>query len=352
VTAHKHLNKLGFDAFFRRQLMDPEASLQRVARVIQVQRDTITVADGRSEYSMPLGGSWFRRPPLERPTVGDWVLLDTRRSRVESVLERRSAITRIAAGGRGEIQIIAANVDVLFIVTSCNEEFNLSRLERYLALALEAAVEPVVILTKTDLCDAPDIYADAARGLRHDLSVECVNALDAETLSGLRRWCQPGRTVALIGSSGVGKSTLVNSLAGRAIKDTAPVREADSRGRHTTSYRALHRLPGGVLVLDAPGIRELGIGDADAGVAAMFDDIETLAARCRFSNCSHAAEPGCAVRQALAGGLLDKRRFRNYRKLRDEQIRNAELLARRGRPARTGRRRQRSDGPGEPPVSG
>jgi ribosome biogenesis GTPase / thiamine phosphate phosphatase len=339
VSARDQLETLGFDDFFRQQVQEAESGHLRAARVIELQRENLTASDGSTEIEVSIAGRWFQLPPARRPTVGDWVMLDAAQSRIERLLERKSVLARIAPGGRDDVQVIAANVDVLFIVTSCNEEFNRSRLERYLALALEAAIEPVIVLTKADLCAAPDAYAQAAASLRQGQDVVCVNARESDSLEGVRRWCVPGRTVALVGSSGVGKSTLVNTLAGREIKSTAPARASDARGRHTTSYRALHVLPGGALLLDVPGIRELRVADAEAGLARMFEDVAALAARCRFSDCSHLSEPGCAVLDAMASGELDARRLQNYRKLREEQAQAAERLARR---TRAPRRRTRS----------
>jgi ribosome biogenesis GTPase / thiamine phosphate phosphatase len=345
VSARDPLETLGFDDFFRRQVPEAQWEHLRAARVVELQRETVTASDGRAEVELAIGGRWFQLPPARRPTVGDWVMLDAAHSRIERLLERKSVLARIAPGGRDEVQVIAANVEVLFIVTSCNEEFNRSRLERYLALALEAGIEPVIVLTKADQCDAPETFARAARTLRQGQDVECVNAREPDSLHGVRRWCVPGRTVALVGSSGVGKSTLVNTLAGREMKSTAPARASDARGRHTTSYRALHVLPGGALLLDVPGIRELRIADAEAGLARMFEDVEALAARCRFSDCSHLREPGCAVLDALASGELDARRLQNYRKLREEQAHAMERLARRTRaPRRRTRSKDEPDG--------
>ena len=227
------------------------------------------------------------------------------------------------------MQLIAANIDILFIVTSCNEEFKESRVERYLALAAEAGVIPVIVLTKIDQCGDSDSYAKRARNVQPGVAVELVNALDRSTFGGVLAWIEPGSTVALVGSSGVGKSTLLNTLAETRIAATGEIREDDKKGRHTTSHRALYRLPGGGLLIDVPGIRELKVAELDGSLATVFGDIEALAAQCKFADCRHESEPGCAVRGAVESGDLDARRLRNFRKLLRENERNSASLAER-----------------------
>ncbi len=298
-----------------------------------VHRSSYRVYDGDHERHVVTGSRWFRGETQDRPTIGDWVLLDDSRERIERLLERKSLFKRLAAGvstgQRAEIQLIAANVDTLFVVTSCNEEFNESRLERYLALARESKVTPVVILTKSDLTNERSGFMQRTRRLCRTISVEIVNALDAETLAGVRAWISPGQTVALVGSSGVGKSTLLNTLAGREVQITKDIREDDSHGRHTTTHRSLHLLKDGGLLLDVPGMRELAIADAADSLAEMFDDVEVLAERCRFADCAHRAEPGCAVQAAIESAKLDPRRLRSYEKLMREEARNSATLAER-----------------------
>ena len=321
------LERLGWRSFFQQQLALDEIEHARPARVLTVQRSGITVGDTAGERHIALAKKWFSQPAEARPAIGDWVLLSEQGDTVLRVLERTSVFTRVTAGVKADLQVIAANVDTLFVVTSCNDEFNPSRLERYLALAAEAGVEPVVVLTKADLCDATDRYVEAVHAVRRNVAVECVNALDPATIAGVRAWCRPGQTVAMVGSSGVGKSTLLNSLAGEEKQTTGAIRESDTRGRHTTSHRSLHLLPNGSLLLDSPGMRELKMVDVEQGVTEVFDDVGELALKCRFTDCGHEDEPGCAVRAAIESGELDERRLLNYRKLLREQARHTTTIA-------------------------
>ena len=323
------LTDLGWSPVFQQQLTLEEMETLTPARVFAVQRSGLKLVFEGGEVDVPLGGRWFQGSPEDRPTVGDWVLLDLPGGAIERLLERKSLLKRMSVSRPGDVQLIAANVDVLFLVSSCNEEFNLSRMERYLALAMEAGVQPVIVLTKADLTDDPDSYRAAAETLGRDLVVELVNALDSDSLGCLQAWCGRGQTVTLLGSSGVGKSTLINSLSGRTVQATGEIREDDAKGRHTTTHRSLHLLPGGGLLLDSPGMRELGITDADVGLSSAFEDVEALAALCRFNDCGHQSEPGCAVREAIAAGRLDERRLESYRKLRREELYNTETVAER-----------------------
>jgi ribosome biogenesis GTPase len=306
------LQDYGFVPFFAQQTSLDDIEQGRVGRVIEVQRSLITVIGGSEERSIPLSSSWHNAAPEDRPTVGDWVVLDEQCSKVERVLDRKSVFQRVAAGERSEIQLIAANIDILFVVTSCNEEFKESRLERYLALAAEAGVIPVVVITKIDLSDDPDSYVERARSVQPGVHVESINALDKSTFDGVTAWIEPGSTIALVGSSGVGKSTLLNTVAETRIAATGEIRADDKKGRHTTSHRALHRLPGGGLLIDVPGIREVKVAEVDAALATVFKDIEVLASNCRFTDCLHQAEPGCAVRKAVENGDIETRRLVSY----------------------------------------
>lgn len=300
------------------------------ARVVTVQRTGLTIAPAVGEYTfINVSGRYFIQDPLSRPTVGDWVAVDPATGSLAAVLERTSLIKRLSPGNTGEIQLIAANIDTAFLVTSCNADFNLARLERYLSVVLEADIQPVVVLTKIDMVAEPESYLDEARQLGAEIPIEAVNALNIDSLAGLGGWCGPGQSIALLGSSGVGKSTLVNSLAGNTLQTTQAVREEDDKGRHTTTYRSLHRLPMGGVILDSPGMREFQLADAEQGLESLFADIETLAEQCKFNDCHHDSEPGCAVQQAIADGTLEPRRLDSYFKLQREDQFNRETLAER-----------------------
>jgi len=299
------------------------------ARVMSVARSELSVQGDRVQLRIQLDREWQRKAPEQRPTIGDWVLVSNAQQQLVRVLDRQSLFKRKAAGERAEIQLIAANVDILFIVSSCNDDFNLSRLERYLALAYESEVEPIVILTKADLCNDPNDYLDEVRQLGNQLQVLALNATADNSTDLLAPWCQPGQTVALVGSSGVGKSTLINTLLGDEIQSTGSIRLDDSKGRHTTTARSLHCLANGALVLDSPGIRELQLTDVATGLADVFRDLEELALRCKFADCEHGSEPQCAVQQAIADGVLEARRLESYRKLKREDAHNTQTIAER-----------------------
>ncbi|MBW6507215.1 MAG: ribosome small subunit-dependent GTPase A [Rhodobacteraceae bacterium] len=307
------LADLGWSDHFARQIAADEAALLPL-RLIGIQRSRATGLgpDGALTLHFPPGLN------SGEVAVGDWVLADPANARIVRVLARRSLLTRKAAGVEVRAQLIAANIDTLFIVSSCNADFNPARLERYVALALEAGVAPVIVLTKADLAADPADYATRAQALSpHIAAVLALNATAPEALGALRPWCGPGQTVAFAGSSGVGKSTLVNGLAGLALA-TQGIRADDAKGRHTTTARSLHLMPGGGLLIDMPGMRELALIDATEGIAELFDDLEALAATCRFRDCAHDGEPGCALATEVAAGRLDAARLARWQKLRRE----------------------------------
>lgn len=250
--------------------------------------------------------------------AGDWVLVEHEADRVIRLLDRQSLLARMAAGEDHRRQSIAANLDALFIVSSCNEDFNASRLERYLALAFDASVTPVVVLTKVDLCADASHYVATAERLAPSLVVVALDATNPSSVEQLEPWLAPGRTVAFVGSSGVGKSTLANSVIGDPVQRTSGIREDDARGRHTTTTREMFPTASGAWVIDTPGMRELRLGAAAPDLGAVFDDVEQFAAQCRFRDCQHVDDAGCAVTRAVAEGALDARRLDNYRKLQRE----------------------------------
>ncbi|MDI9237789.1 ribosome small subunit-dependent GTPase A [Lysobacter sp. LF1] len=313
----------------------------RPARVIEQHRSGYVVADG-PEHSFRVESlpEWQRPPGYrkgtvtidQRPGVGDWLLIEGRKA--VALLPRRSTIKRGAAGEHYQQQLIAANVDTVFVVCGLDDDFNPRRIERYLLLVRGGGVEPVVVLTKADQAAAAD--ADAVPGAvaalvelaAQGVAVRAVNAKDPDSVRALDEWLGPGCTAVLIGSSGAGKSTLTNTMLGIEKMKTSAVREHDSRGRHTTTHRALIPLPSGACLIDTPGMRELKpTGEED--VAENFSDVEALAEQCRFRDCKHQKEPGCAVREAIEGGKLDPQRFANYLKLSDEVAGAANRLAHR-----------------------
>lgn len=321
------LQKLGLVPFFTQQIADTSIPRNRLGRVTSVQRSKSTVICDAGKQSVELSPTLRQAVTIDRPTVGDWVVLDESLTKIEQVLERKSLFKRIGAGSGTEIQPIAANIDTLFIVTSCNEEFKESRLERYLTLCVEAGATPVIVLTKTDLTDDTDTYISRARSVQAGVPVETINALDPTTLDGVRAWIDDNSTVALVGSSGVGKSTILNALAENPLAATSEIREQDKKGRHTTTHRELHQLPSGGLLIDVPGIRELRVAEIEHSIGTVFEDIELLAMQCQFADCNHVTEPGCAVLQAIEEKLLDSRRLANYQKLRRENALATATLA-------------------------
>ena len=317
TSSDQTLEDLGWRDWFNDQVSADEAEQCHPVRVMAVHRGQIAVA-GAGTHGLIAPNIPGAGPEGDHPTVGDWLLIDAATQLPVRVLQRMNLFKRRAPGDPRKEQMIAANVDTLFVVASCNQDFSVARLERYLVLAREVGVNPVVVLTKTDLTDTPEDFAAAARAIEPGLRVETVNGRDPASVAGLASWCGPGQTVALLGSSGVGKSTLVNTLRGSDSIATQPIRAADATGRHTTTVREMHRLSGGGWLLDTPGMRELQLSDAAIGIAELFDDFVLTAQDCRFSNCAHGGEPGCAIRAAIATGTLTTDRFDRWRKLAAE----------------------------------
>jgi len=316
------LQGLGWSQDFADRLGPDDAGLAP-ARVAMVHRSRLMVETGagqvRLDPSAPATTTDF--------AVGDWVMMEPETRRLVRRLERRTLLSRRTEGGRFP-QLVVANVDTMFIVTSCNEDFSPARLERYLALVNEAGIASVIVLTKVDQVDDAEVYRAEADALQRDLPVVLLNAKMPDAALILAPWCRPGQTVALIGSSGVGKSTLLNTLADKAPDDAQPtggIREGDAKGRHTTTSRSLHAIAGGACAIDTPGMRTLHVSDAGAGLDQVFAEVTDLAPMCRFRDCTHAHEPGCAVQAAVAAGALSAARLDRWRKLDAENHANTPV---------------------------
>ena len=322
------LEDLGWNAGFSAHVSADEARDCHPVRVMTVHRGKIAVSGAgvRHLVSPYIVGA---QPSDDHPTVGDWLLIDDVTLEPIRILPRTNLFKRRSPGDPGRDQMIAANIDTVFIVASCNQDFSVARIERYLVMAHEVGVAPVVVLTKTDLTDTPQAFADAARGIAPGLRIETVDGRDPADTARLAAWCGPGQTVALLGSSGVGKSTLVNTLRGSDSIATQAIREHDATGRHTTTVREMHRLSRGGWLLDTPGMREVQLSDAASGIAEVFDDFELAAQGCRFSDCSHGVEPGCTIRAAIVSGALTTDRFDRWRKLAEEESPKAPIYPKR-----------------------
>lgn len=302
----------------------------RLVRVIEQHRSGYHVSDGISEFPVETPRPWLRPEvdPDERPAVGDWVLLDPEKDVIDALLPRRSLLKRAAAGEHYRSQPIAANVDNVLVVCGLDLDFNPRRLERYHLLTVGSGARMVLVLTKADLCpDLQDCVAQLEPLAAAGVPIHAVNAKDRKTLDVLDPYFAEGCSSVLVGSSGAGKSTLTNTLLGIEKQRTNTVRANDSRGRHTTTHRALIRMPGGGCLIDTPGMRELKLSGEEAIDAGAFDDVEALTAQCRFRDCSHGSEPSCAVRTALQSGELDSERYANYLKLQGELAGAVDSLA-------------------------
>ncbi len=323
--ASLELTDFGWDQFFHSQLPDDLPPTTVPVRVMNVQKSGLHVA--APEIDTHIDASMVSQDFIA--TVGDWLLFDCESGRAVQRLERKSLFQRRAPGTDRRVQLIAANIDTLFVVSSCNQDFNVARIERYLAIAREAGVMSVIVLTKSDLAEDPQSFVHAAVKLAPDVVVEAVNALKKENLHCLEAWLGKGQTIALLGSSGVGTSTYRKTLLGQDQIETQDIRTGDDKGRHTTTSRSLFRLPGNAWLLDTPGMRELQLTDVQSGIDDVFAEISALAKDCKFTNCVHESEPGCAVRQAVNDGDIDEARVNRWRKLMREDAHNRESIAER-----------------------
>ncbi len=346
------LESLGWSPFFEDALGPHTQAGLIPARVAAQHRGELVLLTGEGELRADVAGRLTHEAASgELPAVGDWVAVRPReegRATVHAVLPRRSKFSRKEAWGRTAEQVVAANVDTVFLVSGLGPDVNPRRLERYLTMAWESGATPVIVLTKVDLVDDPSAFVAEVEAIAFGVPVHVVSGITGEGLDTLGAYLAPGRTVALLGSSGVGKSTLVNSLYGSELLATREVRASDGTGRHTTTHRELVPLPGGGLLLDTPGMRELQLWEAPGGLEGAFAEITALAADCRFADCAHRHEPGCAVLGAIERGELAPERIASYRKLERElhalEVRqDARLAAEERKQRRTFTRALRTD---------
>ncbi len=329
------LNALGWHPFFSRPFDALDDDTLTPARVARQDRERYVVLAEEGAFLAQVSGKMrgAAGTRADFPAVGDWVAVRARpdegAATIHALLPRRSSFSRKVAGETTEEQIVAANVDTAFLVSGLDGDFNLRRIERYVTLAWNSGALPVIVLNKADLCDDPLARLDEVAAVAMGVDIHLVSAATGAGLDALQAYLRPGTTVAFLGSSGVGKSTLVNHLLGDERMQTGAVREDDSRGRHVTTHRELLTVPGGGLVIDTPGMRELQLWGDEDSLQGAFADVEALAVRCRFRDCSHDAEPGCAVGDALEAGTLEPARFHSYLKLKRELA----YLARRQREA-------------------
>ncbi|WP_420319378.1 ribosome small subunit-dependent GTPase A [Gorillibacterium massiliense] len=324
------LNLWGWSPYYKQNFQkladqSPELNLQP-GRVIAEHKLSYTLITENGELLGEVSGK-FRFAATERehyPAVGDWVAISPRysdgRATIHAVLPRKSKFSRKAAGLTTDEQIVATNVDTIFLVNALNQDFNMRRLERYLILAWESGANPVIILSKADLVADPSVQIAAAESVAPGVPIFAVSAQNGSGLDALTPFLAPGQTTAFLGSSGVGKSSLLNRLAGRELQEVQEIRADDDKGKHTTTHREIFLLPQGGLLIDTPGMREIQLWESEDGLSEAFSDIEELAAQCRFADCSHKKEPGCAVKRALASGTLDRSRYDSYRKLEAELV--------------------------------
>jgi len=337
------LDGLGWSPFFEQQLTEDDRARFAPARVVWEAREHYRLSTGEAEWDGRLAGRLRHRAASrgDLPAVGDWVVAALRPAErtatIQRRLDRRSAFMRGAAGRSTDEQVVAANVDTVLLVTSCNRDFNVRRMERYLALTWESGASPIIVLNKADLSAEPEAWRTEMSIVSQGVPIVMVSALRGDGMTELAALIRASGTTALLGSSGVGKSTLTNALAGEERQGVLPIRDADDRGQHRTTARQLFCLEGGGVLIDTPGMRELQLLDADAGLGQAFADVESLAVDCRFRDCAHTSEPGCAVLRAVETGSLAAERLESFRRLLREE---AFLRARHDGSARAERSRK------------
>ncbi len=298
---------------------------EKLGRISEVNKNSYKIRFLEQEIPAKLKGSFYEEDAEKLPVVGDYVKFLYNRqgdSVILSVCERKSFLQRPDQAKTGVMQYMVANADYLFIVTSLNEDYNYNRIVRYVSIAAHGGAIPVVILTKSDLCTNPGRYISEVEQISDKVRVHAISARYGIGLDELKEYMTPGTTICLMGSSGTGKSTLINTLVGEEVLKTSAVREDDDKGRHTTTYRKLIELPGQVTIIDTPGMREVGMAEVQDGIDETFSDIVELESRCRFSDCRHETEPGCAIKAAIASGELSAERYELYKNLGRENTNN------------------------------
>lgn len=318
-------NKLGWNAFLDEHSLKYQNKHFYIGRICSEHKNSYKLLCAKGELTAVISGKFRNECNINKnyPAVGDWVAFDLieneNKAIIQDVLPRKSRFCRKAAGQKTEEQVIAANIDTAFIVCALNYDFNLRRIERYLSLTWQSGITPVIVLAKPDLCQDLDKKLLEVESIAFGVDIHVVNNLSKDGIKQLEPYCKEGQTIILLGSSGVGKSSLINNLLHEDRMQIKDLRKNIDKGQHTTTHRQMLIIPTGGLIIDTPGMRELQLWDADEGLSNCFEEIETLALNCRFNDCKHQNEPDCAIQQAINDGQLDIRRLENYSKMLKEQ---------------------------------
>lgn len=319
------LNKLGFDAFLEKHLQQCQIGTLSIGRICVEHKSGYKIYSEIGELTATLSGKLRNNCKTKEdfPAVGDWIAFQPAdgetKAVIQMILPRKSKFSRKVAGNETQEQVIASNVDFAFIVCALNYDFNLRRIERYLSLIWQSGATPVVVLTKSDLCDNVQEKISAVSDIALGVDIHSINNISTDGIETLQKYFVNNKTVVLLGSSGVGKSTLINNLAHENVMKVNKLRSNIDKGRHTTTHKQMFILPNGGLIIDTPGIRELQLWDAEDGISQCFSDIEKLAEGCKFGNCQHNNEPDCAVQKAIKQGFMTAERLENYHKMQKEQ---------------------------------